>query len=67
MFPIDALMDDAVLTHKPQYINVKYFDEWMRQEMVTAGSEIAEKIEFDKEEKDKFWVPVYRFIEEKNQ
>ena len=39
----------------------------MKGEMINAGCAIAEQIEFDSVEKDKFWVPVHRMIQEKNQ
>lgn len=64
--PIGYLMEDAVLTDIPRYINVKYFDEYMKDQLAAAGSPLAKEIEFDSEEKDRFWVPVHRFVEDKD-
>lgn len=61
--PIDYLVHDAVLTDTPRYINVKYFEEYMKDQLMeNKARALAEDIEFDKSEKDKFWVPIHRYI-----
>lgn len=46
--PIDYLVEDATLTHKAQYINIKYFDEWMSDQLRQTGNgKLADDIEFD--------------------
>jgi len=57
---IDYLVKDACLTHTPRYINSRYFAEHMQQQLQEKGSILADKIKFDSEEKDRFWVPVHR-------
>lgn len=64
--PIDYLMEDATLTDTPRYINVKYFEEYMKDQLVQLRSPLAQEIEFDSEEKDRFWVPVHRLDQEKD-
>ena len=67
--PLDTLIHDACLTHKAQYINSKYFDDWMKQQMKEGKNpnpKLADEIEFDKGDgdmkgfKDRFWIPVKR-------
>lgn len=62
--PIDYLMEDATVTDTPRYINRKYFDEYMKG--CLAGNPLAQEIEFDDEEKDRFWVPVRRLVQEQD-
>ena len=46
---------------------MKYFEEYLKEQMRITGCPIVEEIYFDAEEKDKFWVPVYRLDQGKNQ
>ena len=64
--PIDYLFKDALLTDEPKYINVKYFEEYMKDQLDQMGSPLAEDIEFDPDEKDRFWIPVHRLIHEED-
>ena len=62
--PIDYLFEDAVLTDQPKYINVRYFNEHMKDQLRQMSSPLADDIEFDSEEKDRFWVPIHRLVQE---
>ena len=58
---IAALVDDAVVTGKQKFMTDKYFNEWMKAEMLKAGDELANELTF--EDEAKFWVPVRRFVQ----
>jgi len=64
--PIDYLMEDALLTDTPKYINSKYFEEYMKDQLNQKSSPLAEDIVFDDENKDRFWVPVHRLIQDED-
>jgi hypothetical protein len=36
----------------------------MKNQLIERGYEFADKITFDKEDKELFWVPMYRYNEE---
>jgi hypothetical protein len=60
------LFEDALLTDTPKYINSKYFKEYMKDQLNKVNSPLAEDIVFDDENKDRFWVPVHRLIQEED-
>ena len=54
------LIEDAVLTGKQNFMTEKYWNGHMKEELIKKGDQLASEIEF--EDKEKFWLPVRRFV-----
>ena len=61
---IGPLFEDVEATKKPKHLTKQYFADWMKNQLLRAGNELANDIEF--EDKEKFWVPVRRYVQEKD-
>lgn len=65
-FSLDVwpIFEDCILTDKLQTFSSDYWNSYMKNQLIERGYEFADKIEFEKEDKELFWVPMYRFNEE---
>ena len=63
-FDVAPIFEDAILTEKLQTFSKDYWDDYMKQVLIDKGYEHADKIEFEKDDKELFWVPMFRFSEE---
>mmetsp|Transcript_20973 Transcript_20973/g.32506 ORF Transcript_20973/g.32506 Transcript_20973/m.32506 type:complete len:180 (+) Transcript_20973:3992-4531(+) len=62
---ITTLVEDCVLTKRQMALTQKYWDEWMKEQILASSSDfsqIANDITW--EEKDKFWVPIRKMNHE---
>ena len=62
------IFEDAYLTDRLQTFCKKYWDEYMKDELIKRGYKDAEDVKFDSDEakEEKFWVPVSRRNEDLN-
>ena len=61
---MQPIFEDAILTEKLQAFSKDYWESYMKQAVIDRGYEHAELIEFDKDDKELFWVPMFRYNEE---
>ena len=61
---IGPLFEDVEVTNTTKHLSNRYFADYMKHELLRAGNELANDIEF--EGKEKFWVPVRRYVQEKD-
>ena len=65
-FALDVwpIFEDTILTNKLQTFHKDYWDSYMKQALIDRDYEHVDKIKFDDEDKEKFWVPITRFDED---
>lgn len=61
---ITPLFNDALLTGRTMGMNSKYFEEYMKGQLLDAGNPIGDEIDFEDEER--FWLPARRLREEED-
>ena len=62
-------MEDILLTDRTQALTYKYWSEYLQKIYQESGSPLAQEISFETTDatEEKFWIPIRRYIKDKDQ
>ena len=58
VFNVTPLVNDVEITGRKMILQTEYWDKYMKEKLLQNNESYIDQIEFDNDDKSKFWVPL---------